>query len=84
MQIELEETTNTASLQLPKTYSKEENSKCCFSRICSSLSDNYFARVAIFVLHFYAKDMRYWMYEEMVMGFSEDNPAVMFLADHCI
>ena len=24
------------------------------------------------------------MYEEMVMGFSEDNPAVMFLADHCI
>ena len=26
----------------------------------------------------------YWMYGEMVMGFSKDNPAVMFLADYYI
>ena len=87
MQIELEKTTNTASLQLPKSYSNEENSKCCFSCICSLLSDDYFARVAIFVLYFYAKDMMYWIYGvnvEMVMRFREDNPAVMFLADHYI
>ena len=57
MQIELEETANTIFLQLPGSYSNEENSKCCFSCTCTLLSDDYFPTVAIFILYFYVKDM---------------------------
>ena len=38
MQVELEETANATSLQLPASYSNEENSKCCFSMF---LADHY-------------------------------------------
>ena len=40
-----QQTTNTTSLQLPASYSNEENSKYYFSSKCPLLSDDYFATV---------------------------------------